>query len=109
MLEVQSAAYGVTQARREAGRLFVATGDVEAARAAAGVALADQGVDQSAAGVAFACSVQPCYSPGAEVTVTVSPTVRLPFLPEMLADAINARIPVSATHATVVDRYRDLG
>ena len=28
---------------------------------------------------------------------------------DVLADAVNARIPVSATHGTVVDRYRDLG
>ncbi|HSK26846.1 MAG TPA: hypothetical protein VK894_08060 [Jiangellales bacterium] len=109
VLEVQAAAYGVTQAAREAGRLFVATGDEAAARAAAGIALSDQGVDEGSAGVSFACSARPCYSPGAEVTVTVTSTVRLPFLPDVLADAVNARIPVSATHGTVVDRFRDLG
>jgi hypothetical protein len=43
------------------------------------------------------------------VTVTVSTLVRLPLLPDVLADAVNARIPVSATHGSVVDRYRDLG
>ncbi|HEU4490597.1 MAG TPA: hypothetical protein VFR74_06980 [Jiangellales bacterium] len=109
LLEVQATAFGVTQAAREAGRLFVATGDAGSARAAAGVALEDQGVQAGAASVAFRCSGNPCYSPGSEVTVTVSTVVRLPLLPDVLADAVNARIPVSATHATVVDRYRDLG
>jgi Flp pilus assembly protein TadG len=109
VLEVQAAAYGVTQAAREAGRLFVATGDAASARTAARVALGDQGVDAGAASVAFRCSADPCYSPGSEVTVTVSTTVRLPLLPDVLADAVNAGIPVSGTHGTVVDRYRDLG
>jgi Flp pilus assembly protein TadG len=109
VLEVQAAAFGVTQAAREAGRLFVATGDAGSARAAARVALEDQGVQAGAAGVAFRCSGDPCYSPGSEVTVTVSTVVRLPLLPDVLADAVNARVPVSATHGTVVDRYRDLG
>jgi hypothetical protein len=109
VLEVQAAAFGVTQAAREAGRLFVATGDAGSARAAARVALEDQGVQAGAASIAFRCSGDPCYSPGSEVTVTVSTVVRLPLLPDVLADAVNARIPVSATHGTVVDRYRDLG
>ena len=39
VLDVQRTAYAVTQAAREAGRLYVATGDEAAARAAAAVAL----------------------------------------------------------------------
>ena len=109
VLQVQAAAFGVTQAAREAGRLFVATGDAGPARAAARVALDDQGVEAGTASISFRCSGEPCYSPGSEVTVTVSTVVRLPLLPDILADAVNARIPVSATHGTVVDRYRDLG
>ena len=38
VLDVQRASYGVTQAAREAGRIFVATGNEEAARLAAQVA-----------------------------------------------------------------------
>jgi hypothetical protein len=108
VLDVQRASYGVTQAAREAGRIYVATGDQAAARLAARVALADQGLEAGGAEIAFRCSAMPCYQPGAELTVTVGSTVQLPFLPDVLAGAVNAQIPVSATHASVVDRFRAL-
>jgi hypothetical protein len=108
VLDVQRASYGVTQAAREAGRIYVATGDQAAARLAARVALADQGLEAGATEIAFRCSAMPCYQPGAELTVTVGSTVQLPFLPDVLAGAVNAQIPVSATHASVVDRFRAL-
>ena len=108
VLDVQRASYGVTQAAREAGRIYVATGDEAAARMAAHVALADQGLQASAADIAIKCSATPCYQAGAEVTVTVGSTVRLPFVPDVLADAVNAQIPVDATHASVIDRFRAL-
>ena len=108
VLDVQRASYGVTQAAREAGRIFVATGDESAARLAARVALVDQGLAADAADISIRCSAAPCYQPGAEVTVTVGSTVRLPFVPEVLAGAVNAEIPVDATHASVIDRFRAL-
>ena len=108
VLDVQRASYGVTQAAREAGRIFVATGNESAARLAARVALADQGLAADAADISIRCSAAPCYQPGAQVTVTVGSTVRLPFVPEVLAGAVNAEIPVDATHASVIDRFRAL-
>jgi Flp pilus assembly protein TadG len=108
VLDVQRASYGVTQAAREAGRIYVATGEEAAARLAARVALTDQGMQEGAADIAIRCSVTPCYQPGAEVTVTVGANVRLPFVPDVLAGAINAQIPVQATHASVIDRFRAL-
>lgn len=108
VLDVQRTSYGVTQAAREAGRIYVATGDLDAARRAAHVALEDQGVEPGNTEIRFSCSATPCYQPGAEVTVTVGSTVRLPFVPDVLAGAVNAQIPVDATHATVVDRFRAL-
>ena len=108
VLDVQRASYGVTQAAREAGRIFVATGNESAARLAAQVALADQGLAADAADISIRCSAAPCYQPGAQVTVTVVSTVRLPFVPDVLADAVNAEIPVEATHASVIDRFRAL-
>jgi hypothetical protein len=108
VFDVQRASYGVTQAAREAGRIFVATGDEAAARLAARIALTDQGMDAGEADIAIRCSFTPCYQPGVEVTVTVGSTVRLPFIPEVLAGAVNAQIPVDATHASVIDRFRAL-
>jgi hypothetical protein len=86
----------------------VAATDATAHRQAARVALIDQGVDAGAADVSIRCSVTPCYQPGAEVTVTVGSTVRLPLVPDVLAGAVNAEIPVDATHASVIDRFRAL-
>lgn len=103
VLDVQRTAYGVTQAAREAGRVYSRTGDPLAARAAAQVALDDQQVTGP-----VAVHIRGAYAPGAEVTVEVATAVHLPFLPEPLADAVHAKIPVSATHAVTVDRYRDL-
>ncbi|NED96071.1 pilus assembly protein [Phytoactinopolyspora alkaliphila] len=109
VLDVQRSAYGVTQAAREAGRMYVATGDESAARAAAGVALMDQGVDPGSVAITLSCSAYPCYQAGAEITITVSGNVDLPLVPDVLVGTANARIPVHATHVAVVDHYRELG
>lgn len=107
VLDVQRTAYAVTQAAREAGRLYVATADESAARAAAAVALRDHEVEPQAVEVALYCSADPCYQPGTEVTVTVRSSVALPFVPDVLAGAARAAVPVSASHTTVVDRFQE--
>lgn len=107
-LDVQRGAYGVTQAVREAGRVFVATGNEAGARAAAGLALRDQGLDEDGVALTISCSAAPCWQPGAEVTVSAATTVALPFLPDVLAGAAGAGIPVSAEHVAIVDRFREL-
>lgn len=107
VLDVQRTAYGITQAAREAGRLYVATGDESAARAAADVALHDHNVPSGSVELTLMCSHDPCYQPGAEVMVTVRSSVPLPFIPDVLAGAARAQIPVSASHAAVVDRFQE--
>lgn len=107
-LDVQRTTYGATQAAREAGRVYVAGGDERAARMAANVALIDQGMQPTEVEVVIACAATPCRTPGAEITVTVSTAVRLPFLPDMFADAARAQIPVEAVHVGVVDRFLGL-
>ncbi len=103
-LDVQRTVFGATQAAREAGRVAAALSDEAAARYAASVSLQDQGVDPSQASVTFACSG--CQGPGGEITVVVSTAVRLPFLPDVLADSVRAAIPVTAQHTAPLDRYR---
>lgn len=105
---VQSAAYGVTQAAREAGRMYALEGDTGAATYAAHVALHDQGLDPGSVAVQIGCARSPCFAPGNEVTVRVSTTVRLPFLPAVFADMANAAIPVEGVHTVTVDRFREL-
>jgi hypothetical protein len=107
VLDVQRTAYAVTQAAREAGRLYVTTGDEAAAHAAAAVALGDHDVQPGDVELTVRCSADPCYQPGGEITVTVQSSVPLPLVPDVLAGVANARIPVSATHVAVVDVYQE--
>lgn len=104
-LDVQRTVYGATQAAREAGRVAATTGNEAAARYAARLAMSDQGVDTGDLRVSFDCPLG-CRTPGGEIRVDVASVVRLPFLPPVLADAMRAQLPVSATHVAPIDRYR---
>lgn len=104
-LDVQRTVFGATQAAREAGRVAATTGSEAAARYAANQSLRDQGVRGHDVAVLFRCEPG-CTAPGGQITVEVSTSVRLPFLPNVLADAARAAIPVSATHVAPIDRYR---
>ncbi|NEE03303.1 pilus assembly protein [Phytoactinopolyspora halotolerans] len=108
VLDVQRSSYGVTQAVREAGRMYVITGDESAARTAAAVALRDQGVEPGSVTLAFTCSTRPCLQPGSEITVTARTEVAMPLVPDVIAGTVNAHIPITAAHTAVVDRYREL-
>jgi hypothetical protein len=106
VLDVQRAAFGTTQAAREAGRVYALAGDEATARYAAGVALGDQGLAADQARVEISCPATPCPAPGARVRVRVAAEVPLPFLPEVLVGAVHAEIPVLAEHEVILDRYR---
>ncbi len=101
VLSVQQGSYGVTQAAREAGRVYVRTGDADLARFAAQVALDDQDVDAP-----MRLDIDGDYVPGAEISVVVRTVVPLPGLPDFLTEGANAAIPVEAVHVVVVDTYR---
>lgn len=105
---VQRAAFGVTEAARQAGRAYARaeSTDTGAARAAAAtaLALADQGIDD-AAPPEVSCPDGPCLSPGSTVRVTVSYTVPLPVLSALFGD--RPGIPVRATHVEVVDTFQE--
>ncbi|RJK96369.1 pilus assembly protein [Vallicoccus soli] len=108
VFHVQAAAYGAAAATRESGRAYTTTpagGDAEGrAWAAAGVALADHGVDLADQDYALTCSADPCSSPGGTVRTTIAVDVPLPLLPRFLGDAATFR--VEATHVQPVDRFR---
>jgi hypothetical protein len=103
VLDVQRASYGTTQAAREAARVYSVTGDLTQAEFAARVSLDDQRISQP-----VTVEIAGTYAPAARITVTVDTTVTLPFLPDALAGAARARIPVSARTVVVVDRYRSM-
>ena len=105
--QVQRAAFGVTEAARQAGRAFAVAESVDAgtarAQAATRLALADQGIDDAPAPV-LECPEGACLAPGSTVRVTVSYTVRLPVLSLLSRDGVG--IPVTATHVAVVDTFQ---
>jgi Flp pilus assembly pilin Flp len=110
VMSVQSAAFAVTQAARESARAFTQADSLAAARAdarlAARVALQDQGVRIRGNELRIDCEGA-CLSPGSSIRVSVETRVRLPFLPDSLADSTVGAVPVSALHVAVIDDYRD--
>ena len=109
VFRVQGAAYAVSSATREAGRVFVTSdsGDADArATAAAAMVMADSGLELDARQLSIRCSARPCLTPGANVEVTIGYDVALPFLPRFLDGALPASIHVQGRHLEVVDRFR---
>lgn len=104
--QVQRAAFGVTEAARQAGRAYARAPDPASGAARAAVAgrlaLADQGITDDAP-PSIRCDGT-CLAPGSPVRVSVSYTVRLPVVSFLLPDG--AGIPVRATHLEIVDTYQ---
>jgi len=110
VFRVQAAAYAVSGASREAGRVFVGTESNDDARrhafTAASLVMADSNLSLRQDQLAITCSADPCLTPGSTVDVTIDYAVPLPFLPPFLADVAPASIRVSGQHLEVVDRFR---
>lgn len=108
VLAVERAAFGLTAASREAGRAFVTAPTAglaeQRAHAASELALRDHGVP-SETSLRIECTADPCLTPDGRVTVALSTRVRLPLVGGL---GLPAAIPVRATHAQVVDRYREV-
>ncbi len=106
---VQRAAFGTTEAARQAGRAFARADTVDQAQlratAAARRALRDQGISL-VRDVRFECLGGACLEPGSRVRVTVRFDVQLPLLGAALGDGPRGTIPVTATHVEYVDRFR---
>ena len=108
VFQVQRAAFGVTEAARQAGRAYVTTTDGDPsgrAQAAADLALRDQIPDVGPAAVSYPRG-RPGLVPGETVTVVVSHDVTLPIIGGLFG-AVEPTIPVRATHVEVVDAFRE--
>jgi len=109
---VQSAAYGVSAASREAGRAYVqapaGSDPGPRAFAAAMVALQDHGIELRPDQLTITCSADPCLTPGAAVSVQVDVTVGLPWVPELFGE-VPASVAVNGQHTAIVDRFRPGG
>lgn len=107
VFEVQRAAFGVTEAARQAGRAY-ATADSDAegrlrAQAAAELAMRDQGLELDGPPAVVAPDG---VAPGATVQVRVSHRVPLPILGGLFGDVVPPNIPVRADSIAVVDRFK---
>jgi Flp pilus assembly protein TadG len=104
VMQVQSAAYAVTAAAREAGRaLATAPSDAEGldrAEVAVRLALADQGIT---AADALRVECPACWRSGGTTTIRIAVDVALPLIPDGLG-TISA-VPVRAEHLVTADRY----
>ena len=108
VFQVQRAAFGVTEAARQAGRAYVTTtsGDPSLrAQAAADLAMRDQIPDVGPASVSYPGGA-PALVPGQTVTVQVVYDVTLPILGGLFGE-VEPTIPVRATHMEVVDAFRE--
>ena len=108
LARLQSGAYAVSAASREAGRAYV-TAQVAAqaparAHSAAGLAFADQGF-ASEGRIKIACDGTPCLRPEGRVQITATISVPMPLVPAFFSGIVPMRIPVSATHIATVDRF----
>lgn len=104
VMQVQSAAYAVTAAAREAGRALAtaptAAEGVDRAERAVRLALADQGIT---AADALRVECPACWRSGGTTTVRVAVEVPLPLIPDGLGTI--SGVPVSAEHLVTADRY----
>jgi len=106
---VQRAAFGTTEAARQAGRAYARSTTVDEgqrrATAAARLALKDQGITLTN-GLTIRCLDAVCLAPGSRVRVTVRYDVQLPGLGAVFGHGRRGSIPVTATHIEYVDRFR---
>lgn len=109
VFQVQRAAFGTTEAARQAGRAYARASSVEEAQlrgtAAARLVLKDQGIDL-AGPPSFVCLGE-CLSPGSRVKVTVTYFVQLPVLGAVFGDREHGAIRVEASHTEYVDRFKE--
>lgn len=107
VFQVQRAAFGVTEAARQAGRAYTtAASDAEGrahADAAAHLAMTDQGVALDAPVV---LSAPDGVAPGSVVRVQVVQRVPLPLVGGLFRGVVPPNIPVRATSVAVVDRFK---
>ena len=107
---IQSGAYAVSMAAREAGRAFVTASEESQAfaraDAAATIALEDHRFSADEADVNITCSQSPCLTPGGTVRVETSVVVPLPLIPVFARDVLPLELPVSADAVATVDAYR---
>lgn len=108
VFQVQRAAFGVTEATRQAARAFARANTPDdgqlRAVAAARLALAEQGLRDGPA-PSIACLGGECLAPGSRIRVTLTYRLHLPLVGSLLGGD-GGTVPVSASHTEYVDRFQ---
>jgi hypothetical protein len=112
---LQGGALSVEGASRQAARVFVQAADAGSAQArartAVDFALDDFGLGSARSTVTIACRPDPaaCLTRRGFVTVTVSASVPLPLVPNVLALKTPLAVPMTATSTEQVSRFWGAG
>jgi len=112
VFDVQRSSFALTNAARAAGRAYAladsdAAGEA-AARTAIRVAFADQGDAARAIGLTVTCRPRPqaCHSASSVVTLRLSTSVGLPWLPASLGLG-DPTFALDARHTVPIGRYQE--
>jgi Flp pilus assembly protein TadG len=109
VFDTQRAAYGVSTASHAAARAFLQSPDAATgerrARAAARVALDDQGLSGATVRVSCLPSPATCFEPGSAVRVVVRATQPLPLTPSALGPRLGG-VTVDSTHTEPYGSFR---
>jgi len=107
--QIQGGSFAVVGAADQAAKVYVAQPDGATAQAAAeqavAIALADFGHQPGEASVATSCNPADCHAAGTAVTVTVTLSVPLPFVPFDEGFRLTAS-EVQASSTQLVGRFR---
>jgi hypothetical protein len=112
VFDVQRSAFAVNAATRAAGRAYTLAPDqgeaAQRARAAAEVAMEDQGLHLPAGAMSLGCEPDPgdCLSPGSVVRVRLVYQVRLPLVPDALGGGAPS-IRVEGEHTVPYGSFRE--
>lgn len=107
---LQAGSFAVEAAARSAARSYTSAPTeavaADRARAAVGLALADQGFDvEPDAVMQVECETRPCLQPESRVTVQVRLEVAMPGVPAVVDAVVPLSVAVEAESVAVVDRF----
>ena len=111
VFRIQAAAYAVSSAAREAGRVYATSDSVADASgraySAARIVMADSNLELAPDQLEISCSPGPCgLQPGSQVDVVMTYRVSLPLVPRFFTDRAPASVRVTSRHLEVVDRFQ---
>ncbi|MCI9889676.1 pilus assembly protein [Micrococcales bacterium 31B] len=111
LAQVQNAVFAVSVIAADAARISAQVSEPnrasERVRWATTTTLAGYGLNQSASDVVAIHCAAACHTPGGEVRATATVYVNLPLVPSTWSEALNLRVPATASRSYFVGPYSD--